>query len=516
MTDEQGQQTRTTQTTPNAGAAQRVIAGRYALMGELGRGGMGVVWRAEDTVIGRHVAVKELRLPEGAEDAGVFQERVLREVRTGGRLNDPAVVTVYDVVTDADTTYIVMELVEAPTLSDLVRRNGPLAPHQVAMVGDQVLSALRAAHQAGIVHRDVKPGNIMVTSTGRVKLTDFGIAQAVDDPRLTTSGMLVGSPAFMAPERVAGREAMPASDLWALGATLYFAVEGTVAFERSSTAATLHAIMNEVPYLTHAQGPLASAIMGLLISTPEARITAEQAGGLLSMAAGQHGQSTPSGGMPTSVYPGQQPPPPQTMVAGHVMSGPAPAGPGSKAKRNGLLIGGVLAAVALLAAGTFLGKWIFGPAVDDAMKPTMTYGASGADIPSFETSSNGCLNVPLEQGRSIVSNNWIECDGSHDSEYFESVVVFYNSRASSDTAKAAYPDPARLRVFAESACSMAFHSEKVPAQKRAGLSYQALIPYKDAWEARGDNANDLTRRVYCMLSDRGGGQLDGLNWTQVR
>jgi hypothetical protein len=129
VTDDQVQQTRTTQST----SPQRAIAQRYSLLGELGRGGMGVVWRAEDTVIGRHVAVKELRLPEGAEDAGVFQERVLREVRTGGRLNDPAVVTVYDVVNDGDTTFIVMELVEAPTLSELIRRGGPMTRQQVAV-----------------------------------------------------------------------------------------------------------------------------------------------------------------------------------------------------------------------------------------------------------------------------------------------------------------------------------------------------------------------------------------------
>src|SRR5699024_6897236 len=255
----------------NTPGEPRIVAQRYALLDELGRGGMGTVWRGEDRTIGRKVAVKELRGPDDPDEAGVFQERVLREVRTGGRINDPAVVTVYDVVTEGPATYIVMELVEAPTLSELVAAQGALPPSRVAAVGQQVLSALRAAHEAGIVHRDVKPGNIMVGANGRVKLTDFGIAQAVDDPRLTTSGNLVGSPAFMAPERVAGSEAVPASDLWSLGAALYFAAEGIVAFERTSTAATLHAIMNEVPYLTRTQGPLASAIMGLLIAGPEAR-----------------------------------------------------------------------------------------------------------------------------------------------------------------------------------------------------------------------------------------------------
>src|SRR5699024_3559686 len=228
----------------------RMVAQRYALLGELGRGGMGIVWRGEDRTIGRQVAVKELRGPDDPAEAAVFQERVLREVRTGGRINDPAVVTVYDVISEGSATYIVMELVEAPTLSAVVTEQGPLPPGTVAAIGDQVLSALQAAHNEGIVHRDVKPGNIMVASNGRVKLTDFGIAQAVDDARLTTSGNLVESPAFLAPERVAGSDAVPASDLWSLGAALFFAVEGIVAFERTSTAATLDAIMNEVPYLT--------------------------------------------------------------------------------------------------------------------------------------------------------------------------------------------------------------------------------------------------------------------------
>ncbi|KMS82228.1 serine/threonine protein kinase, partial [Streptomyces regensis] len=193
--------------TTHAHRPARTVAGRYSLLQELGRGGMGVVWRGEDTVIGRQVAVKELRMPDG-ESATVFSERVLREVRTGGRLNDPAVVTVFDVVTEGDATFIVMELVEAPTLSDLVAARGPMPAHEVARIGEQVLSALEAAHRAGIVHRDVKPGNIMVAPNGRTKLTDFGIAQAVDDPRITTSGMLIGSPAFMSPERVAGQEAV--------------------------------------------------------------------------------------------------------------------------------------------------------------------------------------------------------------------------------------------------------------------------------------------------------------------
>ncbi|OZM74405.1 serine/threonine protein kinase [Amycolatopsis antarctica] len=524
MTDEQTRQTQQAQRTQQAPAGgQRVIAGRYTVLGELGRGGMGIVWRAEDRVIGRVVAVKELRLPDVAEEAGVFQERVLREVRTGGSINDPAVVTVYDVVVDHGATYIVMELVEAPTLSDLVRTHGPMPAHQVASIGEQVLAALGAAHQSGIVHRDVKPGNIMVAASGRVKLTDFGIAQAVDDPRLTTSGMLVGSPAFMAPERVAGREAMPASDLWSLGATLFFAVEGIVAHERTSTAATLHAIMNEVPYLTHAQGPLASAIMGLLAVSPEGRLPAEQARGLLQMAAAGQGQSTPPGGNhgpnPTAVHPGRQPN--QTMVGGHTMLGAppmsGPARPSAKGtgRRKLMLAGGALLGVALLAGGFFAGKPFWGPSEDAAMLPSFTYGAFDSDIPALNrTSSYDCGNTPLDSGKSLTDDNWSDCAKTHTFEIFADIVAVGDESPSSSADPkplTEYPGEEQLKAFAEAKCALVFNSSVVPADQRAKLSYRALAPAQALWEKQPaeDYGGELNRRVLCVLQDSTGAPLTG-------
>src|SRR5215212_774301 len=219
----------------------RVIGGRYVVLGELGRGGMGVVWRAEDRVMGRHVAVKELHLPAGlgAEERRLFRERLLREARTAGRLNHPGIVTVYDVVTDGGVDHIVMELIEARTLADVVADSGPLDERSALTLARQLVDALGAAHDNGVVHRDVKPSNVMLGARGRVTLTDFGIAQAADDPRLTTTGSLVGSPGYLAPERLEGQPATPASDLWSLGATLYHAVEGNSPFTRESTAATI-------------------------------------------------------------------------------------------------------------------------------------------------------------------------------------------------------------------------------------------------------------------------------------
>ena len=191
----------------------------------------------------------------------------------------------------------------------------------MAEIGRQVLSALEAAHGAGIVHRDVKPSNIMVGASGRAKLTDFGIAQAADDPTLTKTGAVIGSPAYLAPERLAGQEATPASDLWSLGAVLYFAIEGEAAFERETTAATFGAVLNEVPYLTNVQGPLAAAVSGMLAASPKGRLTAPQVRTLLDAvgadgtgASGPHGTMAQHGtvmmsaaGMPTAALgiPGQ-------------------------------------------------------------------------------------------------------------------------------------------------------------------------------------------------------------------
>ncbi|HZG91176.1 MAG TPA: serine/threonine-protein kinase, partial [Pseudonocardia sp.] len=265
----------------------RVIGGRYVVLGELGRGGMGVVWRAEDRVIGRQVAVKELHLADGlpAEQRNQFRERLLREARTAGRLSDPGIVTVYDVVTDNGVDHIVMELIEARTLADVVAAQGPLDERTAIPVAQQLLSALRAAHDAGIAHRDVKPGNVMLGPDGRVKLTDFGIAQATDDTRLTSTGLIVGSPGYLSPEQLDGADASPASDLWGLGATLYHAVEGRGPFSRDTTAATIAAVLQADIPPARVRGPLGSVIAGLLQRNPALRLTGPQATALLGTAA---------------------------------------------------------------------------------------------------------------------------------------------------------------------------------------------------------------------------------------
>ncbi|SFW76335.1 serine/threonine-protein kinase [Amycolatopsis australiensis] len=490
MTDEQ---TRPYPPQAPAMPGQRVVAGRYLLLGELGRGGMGVVWRAQDQVIGRQVAVKELRLPD-AESAAVFSERALREVRTGGRLNDPAIVTVYDVVTDGGTTFIVMELVEAPSLAELVRRHGPMPAAQAAQVGERVLAALQAAHAAGIVHRDVKPANILVAPDGRVKLTDFGIAHAVDDPRLTTSGMIVGSPAFMAPERVEGREALPASDLWSLGATLFFAVEGTIPFERATTPATLHAIMTEIPYPTRAQGPIAAAILGLLVANPDARLTAAQAQNLLATAQGM------------------RPTPPQGTA---MLSAPAPE---RKNHRAWWLSAAAVLVIGALVGGFFAGKAYETPAADKQKQPTMTYGVGGqlrTDIGGYYR----CFNAPVQDG-SIISedDNKIECGKSHTLEVYEIGNLISVENWNSDDAKvAAYPGLPAVTASAEAACATAFRSSIVPEANRADLTYRALVPTQAEWDrVPSKSSEEPTREFYCVLARADGGPLTAPIVTKVK
>ena len=281
-----------TGTGTDSGADGRVLAGRYRVVEQLGRGGMGMVCRAVDEVLGREVAVKELRTfaDASAEELADLRLRMQREARAAARIRHAGVISVHDVAEDDGRPVIVMELVDGPSLADVLAERGAMDPREAACIGARVADALGAAHAAGVLHRDVKPGNVLLERGGRVVLTDFGIA-TMEDPgdgaadRLTQSGQLVGSLDFLAPERAQGRRPGPASDIWSLGAMLYAAVEGGSPFRRTSTWSTLSAIITEPVPEPRAAGPLAPVLAMLLAKDPEARPDAARARELLEAVA---------------------------------------------------------------------------------------------------------------------------------------------------------------------------------------------------------------------------------------
>ncbi|MER6778383.1 MULTISPECIES: serine/threonine-protein kinase [unclassified Streptomyces] len=256
-----------------------LIGGRYRLLELIGQGGMGRVWRGRDETLGREVAVKEVLLPQGVSDADRDQlvQRVLREARASARLNHPGIITVHDVVAHGGAPVIVMEYVTGVSLGTALTRNGPLPVRQAAGMALAMLKALRRAHEAGIVHRDLKPDNVLLMED-RVIITDFGIAHMADaTTALTRTGTVMGTPAFMAPEQLLGRPPSPANDLWALGATLYTAVEGEAPFSGETFSALCIAVATQDPRPAVRAGALAPLLAALLTKDPAQRATAELA-----------------------------------------------------------------------------------------------------------------------------------------------------------------------------------------------------------------------------------------------
>ncbi len=312
-----------------------VVAGRYELLDRIGQGAMGTVWRARDQVLARDVAVKEVRLPDlmPARDRAILRERTLREARVSAKLSHPCVVTVHDVIEADGTPWIVMELVTARSLERVLAEDGPLPARRVAETGMMLLGALASAHAAGVVHRDVKPGNVLLTRDGRAVLTDFGIAAVDGDPALTQTGMVVGTPGFCAPERIRGAPASPASDLWSLGATLYAAVEGRGPFDgHGSPMAVLTSIVHSDPPPARSAGPLEAVIGALMSKDPAQRPDAARARQLLT------GAADALGAVPSAVGAAPVGPGPVSACAGpafaragpvSVCTGPVSAGAGS-------------------------------------------------------------------------------------------------------------------------------------------------------------------------------------------
>src|SRR5690349_20188382 len=314
----------------------RVIAGRYRLEAPIGRGAMGVVWRARDQLLDRDVAIKEVRIADTLteeERATAFQ-RTLREAKTAARLNHPAVVTVYDVAEDGGRPWIVMQLVHAQSLDQMLAASGPLSPRRAAEMARQLLSALSVAHAAGMMHRDVKPSNVLLGSDDRAVLTDFGIATFDDDPKHTQTGMVMGSPGFTAPERIRGEDASPASDLWSLGATLYAAVEGHGPFEqRGGAITTMSAIINEDAPGAPAAGALGPVIAALLRREPAGRPDAGEAARMITSVLPLLADRAPGSppGYEATALSASSPPAPGSVSPGPV----SPVPPGSASPGSG-------------------------------------------------------------------------------------------------------------------------------------------------------------------------------------
>jgi serine/threonine protein kinase len=344
-----------------AGVGARLVAGRYQLTAELGRGGMGVVWLAEDQLVGRQVAVKELRALPGMSQAEqqTYRQRALQEARSAARIDHPGAVTLYDVLPASDrddAVYLIMELVQGPTLAQVIGQHGRLAEATVAAFGLQLLDVLDAAHALGVVHRDIKPANILVTPGGQAKLTDFGIAHTIGDLRLTRSGVM-GTQAYMAPELFESAPITPAADVWSLGATLYAAAEGCGPFERDTTGATLRAILIDDPPAPRCSPALAAALAGMLQRDPARRASTGQARAALHTAAqtapppgsdgappASHRQPHPSWAqLPTTRAPA---PPPAPQRPRHTAQPPPPGQPGPS-RRTPILVGAVAALAAI-------------------------------------------------------------------------------------------------------------------------------------------------------------------------
>ncbi|MEV0319632.1 serine/threonine-protein kinase [Streptomyces sp. NPDC050658] len=319
-----------------------VIDGRFELVERLGSGGMGTVWRARDTVLHREVAVKEVR-PTGAdltvEQSRVLRERVLREARALARLNHPHVVTIHQIIDTAGDPHpwLVMELLPGRTLQDLLEE-GPLPPREAARIGRELLSALRTAHDAGILHRDIKPANVLLRGTQGAPsavLTDFGIASLRGATRLTVTGDLIGSPEYIAPERVRGTEEGPAADLWSLGLLLYVAVEGVSPMRRGTALATLAAVLDDPVPPPVRSGPLAPVLGTLLARDPALRPDAERLDAMLAaVAEGSAWQPTEVSPRPAAVA---VPPP-----------------PARRSRRRPVMFGAVAVALALVAGAALV------------------------------------------------------------------------------------------------------------------------------------------------------------------
>jgi hypothetical protein len=332
-------------------APQRLVGNRYAVHEVIGQGGLGVVRRGHDTLLGRQIALKEIRLLSAlpGSRASSARSRLLQEARASAVLNHAHVVTVHDIVQDDDGggLHIVMELLDGRDLTQLVEEEGCLSPQRAAAIGLQVLDALGAAHAKGVVHRDVKPGNVMVMQGDRAKLGDFGLASLADGGDLTPADEVLGTPSYMAPEQAFGDDPSPSADLWGLGATLYYATEGVAPFDAGSSLATMHAVLHAPPRPHQRAGALSGVLDRLLTKRPEERPGPDELRALLAEVA-TGGGSRESGRLPAASAQ------PQGPSATHPAAGVVPTAGAAGRRVAGwvaVLVAGLVVLLAVLLAG---------------------------------------------------------------------------------------------------------------------------------------------------------------------
>lgn len=376
-----------------------MLAGRYRLVEPIGRGGMGKVWRAHDELLHRTVAVKELTagLYVAQADRDVMHARTQKEARAAARIQHPAVVTVHDVLEHDDRPWIVMEYIDGPSLAEAAKAAGRIEPREAARIGLHVLGALRAAHAVGVLHRDVKPGNVLLAKDGRVLLTDFGIAAIEGDSSITRTGEIVGSIDYLAPERVTGGSPDPSSDLWSLGATLYTAVEARSPFRRTSPISSLQAVVNDEPPALRQAGALGPIITALLRKDPAERPSAAEAERMLMEAMEGREPKAAQAYVPTRAVTSQELAPAQDRPhPGLQGSARAPARPGDAGGEAGRLQEGAAEPEHLPGQhpGRALGLHLYGEAEPPGPPP-----GQGADV--HRPGRHGVRDLHVEPGREL-------------------------------------------------------------------------------------------------------------------
>ncbi|MFJ4948798.1 serine/threonine-protein kinase [Streptomyces sp. NPDC088760] len=413
------------------GADFRLIAGRYRLEERIGRGGMGVVWRASDQVLGRQVAVKEL-LPDDSlpdDDARRRRDRTFREARAVCQLRHPHIIVVHDVVEQDERPYLVMELIDGGSLAERIARQGPVDAVEAARIGVALLSAVRTAHEAGVLHRDIKPANVLIESgTDRVVLTDFGIAQVEGATTLTETGSFVGSPEYTAPERMSGLRTGPESDLWSLGALLCTALSGESPFRRDSLGGILHAVVTDEIRPPAQAEPLLPVVRGLLERDPDRRLGAADAERMLRTyletgrtpdAPGQGTAGAHGGGLIHRIGAGRTPKPPapysptQLDLPYGTPPPPAPARTSADAAQTRSSRRAVLVAALLVAA-------LAGAGVSAAALLLHRGGDGGggtpggtATTPATGTGTGGTAGSPTPTGTRPAPTSTRSAGGSH-------------------------------------------------------------------------------------------------------